>query len=183
MGQPITDVFLDILAESEFEATMKAGNLGGGDAESTAEILQHPKIVPGISDGGAHMKTACNGQWSTDLIIRFARDASRFTLEQLHYYMSGKTAEMFEIDGRGLLREGYAADIMIYDFEKLSFDKRSFKMRSDLPGDDWRLTCPVEGIRYILVNGVVTFVDGICTNATPGHLISNRRGNRATLAA
>lgn len=176
LGQPITDVFLDIAADTAFEAAMKSANLGGGDDDSTLEILRHDRVVPGVSDGGAHLKTSCNGQWSTDLLVRIGRDQNMETLENLHHFLSGKTAEMFGFDKLGLLCEGYAADIMIYDLDRLGYDRDQFEVRDDLPGGDWRLVCPATGIHQILVNGVATFVDGVCTGAVPGTLISNRRG-------
>ena len=183
LAEPITDVFLDILSETEFEAVIKTVDSGGTNPDYVAEILRHPSVLPGISDGGAHLKTFCGGQWSTEMIVRLAREKQSMTLEELHHYMSGKTAAIFEIEERGLLREGYAADIMAYDFEKINYDYGNFDVRHDLPGGGWRRTTPAEGINYVLVNGVVTFVDGVCTQQTPGRLITNLRGNGRKAAA
>ena len=47
----------------------------------------------------------------------------------------------------------------------------STKRAYDFPAGDWRLACKAEGYRTVLVNGEITFEDGVCTGATPGRLL------------
>jgi N-acyl-D-aspartate/D-glutamate deacylase len=72
---------------------------------------------------------------------------------------------------RGCLREGLAADILVYDLDKLNIKPR--EIVRDVPPNDWRRVQKAEGYRWIMVNGQVTFEDGNCSGAHPGKLLRN----------
>jgi len=70
------------------------------------------------------------------------------------------------------LKEGYAADLIVYDQEKLGLQYASPVYATDFPGGERRIIQKAKGIRYTIVNGVVTFEEGtVCTGATPGKLL------------
>jgi len=78
---------------------------------------------------------------------------------------------------RGMLIEGMAADIVVYDLENLKqVPEGLFETVNDLPGGDWRRVRWAEGYRYTLVNGEITFEDGVATGAHPGKLLRHGRG-------
>jgi N-acyl-D-aspartate/D-glutamate deacylase len=71
---------------------------------------------------------------------------------------------------RGSVREGLAADILVYDLEKLAIEEPETVY--DLPPDnDSRLVQRPRGYRWIIVNGQVAFEDGKDTKAYPGKLV------------
>ena len=72
---------------------------------------------------------------------------------------------------RGTLRVGDFADVMVYNMDELGllYDKPQFA--NDFPGGEKRLVQMPTGIRYILVNGAVTFEENQCTGALPGTLL------------
>jgi N-acyl-D-amino-acid deacylase len=72
---------------------------------------------------------------------------------------------------RGTLREGMAADIVMYDINTVQ--SRPSEVAFDLPANEWRRVQKADGYKYIMVNGGVTFEDGKCTGATPGTLLRN----------
>jgi N-acyl-D-amino-acid deacylase len=78
------------------------------------------------------------------------------------------------LSDRGVPREGYAADIVVYDYDRLGMEPSA--VLHDLPGGEWRRVQRARGYRYILVNGEVTFVNGNPTKATPGLLLRHGRG-------
>ena len=78
------------------------------------------------------------------------------------------------IKDRGTLREGMAADIIIYDLDKL--DALPDEIVHDLSAGEWRRVQRAEGYRYVMVNGEPIFEDGTCTEALPGKLL---RGGQA----
>ena len=81
---------------------------------------------------------------------------------------------------RGFLREGAPADIVVYDFENLKrVPEVDYEVVYDFPANEWRRIQRAEGYRFILVNGEVTFRDGVCTGATPGQLLRLNRWNEA----
>jgi N-acyl-D-aspartate/D-glutamate deacylase len=82
-------------------------------------------------------------------------------------------AHAAQFKDRGTLREGLAADIVVYDLDNLK--ALPIEIAYDLPAGEWRRVQKAQGYRWIMVNGGVTFEDGKCTGATPGKLL---RGGR-----
>ena len=72
---------------------------------------------------------------------------------------------------RGILREGFAADIIVYEQAKLGFQYDSPVYATDFPGGERRLIQKAKGIRYTIVNGGITFEESECTHATPGKFL------------
>ena len=143
------------------------------DMETMREVINSPFVLPGLSDGGAHMKFLTTGRYPTDFISRLVRDNGLMDLEQAHWRLSGYSAMAAGFVDRGFLREGAPADIVVYDYDAL----RSLPVERlhDFPADDWRLAQKAEGYRLTVVNGEVTFEDGECTGATPGSLLRHGR--------
>jgi N-acyl-D-aspartate/D-glutamate deacylase len=140
-------------------------------AENCKRMLDYPYVVAGISDGGAHMKFQTLGAYPTDLLMWLSRDKGLITLEQAHYHLSYLPAYTAGFKDRGCLREGLAADILVYDLDKLNISPR--EIVRDVPPNDWRRVQKAEGYRWIMVNGQVTFEDGNCSGAHPGKLLRN----------
>ena len=99
------------------------------------------------------------------------RDKEIMTLEEAHYKMSSLPAWFADFKGRGMLRVGNWADIMVYDLNELGFlyDKPVFA--NDFPGGEKRLIQKPKGLRYTLVNGTLTFEENQCLGALPGKLL------------
>jgi len=139
------------------------------DIEAMTEVANSPYALPGVSDGGAHMKFITLGRYSTEFLSLLVRDHEIMDLEQAHWRLSAYPAQAAGFRDRGFLREGAPADLVVYDLEGLEI-LPSEKLY-DFPAGDWRLACKARGYRYTLVNGEVTFVDGECTERTPGRLL------------
>ena len=91
--------------------------------------------------------------------------------------MSALPAHAAGFKDRGVLREGAAADVVVYDLDELAIDPQWIgELVYDLPGGEWRRVQRAKGYRHILVNGVETFADGECTGETPGRLLRHGRG-------
>ncbi len=145
--------------------------------EFMAEMMSSPYAVPGVSDGGAHTKFFTGGAYSTDFLTWLVRDEGVITLEEAHYRLSNLAAQAAGFQDRGVLREGAAADVLVYDLEELAIDPPWIgDVEFDLPGGEWRRVQRAKGYHQIIVNGEVTFEDGDCTGATPGHLLRRGRG-------
>ena len=71
-----------------------------------------------------------------------------------------------------MLREGAAADVVVYDLNGLGVEPQWIgEVTHDLPGGEWRRVKRAKGYHSIIVNGQETFADGKCTGATPGKLL------------
>jgi len=146
-----------------------AGPVVNADVEHHRELMSSPYTLPGVSDGGTHIKFITPGTYSTDMLAWMVRDTGALSLEEAHFRLSGLTAWAAGFKDRGCLREGLAADILVYDLDKLTI--LPDEVVYDLPAGEWRRVQKAEGYRWIMVNGQVTFEDGKCTGATPGKLL------------
>ena len=72
---------------------------------------------------------------------------------------------------RGILREGRAADVIVYDYDRLEVDPAKPLLLHDLPGGEARLVQRAVGLDYTIVNGQVTFEGQTCTGARPGRVL------------
>ncbi len=172
-GKPAIDCFFDIVAASKAKAEFRTTEATTNDPAKIAEMLRHPRILPGTSDGGAHVKFYSGGQFATDNIVLMVRETGLMSLEELHFKLSYLPARVMGFDRRGALLEGYAADLYIYDFEELAYDSNAYEVIHDLPDGDWRRVVRAQGIKWCVVNGHVTMKDGKPTGATPGTMLSN----------
>src|SRR6202011_1717510 len=92
----------------------------GHSAEHFAELINDSMYsYPGVSDGGAHTKFLVGGSYTTDFLAWLVRDEQRITLEEAHFRLSALPAFSAGFRNRGILREGTAADIVVYDLDKL----------------------------------------------------------------
>lgn len=164
----IIDALLDVSAADDWNTQWLTPTRNQNPA-NCKEMLTH-RAVAGFSDGGAHTKFQNLGAFPTDLLTWMVRDTESITLEQAHYHLSYMPAWTAGFTDRGCIREGLAADFMIYDLEKLAIKEP--EVVNDVPPDNGaRLVQRPEGYRWIMVNGEVTFEDSKETGVYPGKLI------------
>jgi N-acyl-D-aspartate/D-glutamate deacylase len=176
-GTSVLDALLDISVSGRLEVVFRTNMIASDDPKECADMLRSPYVVPGASDGGAHSKFLTGGSYSTDVLAWLVRDTAQLTLEEAHWSLSWLPGQAMGVKNRGLLLEGWAADIVVYDLENLKrVPEWEPEIVYDLPGGDWRRIQRAEGYRYVLVNGEVTFEDGKCTQALPGQLLRNGVG-------
>ena len=173
-GDAITDVFFGIVAESGAMADFRATESTSTNPEYVGEILDHRRTIPGTSDGGAHVKFVSGGHYGTDNILSYVRNSSRYSLEHMHSKLSHLPARILGLNNRGALLEGFAADLYIYDYESLGYNRDSYDILHDLPDGDWRRVVKARGVEWVIVNGEPIFRSGISTEALPGRLLSNQ---------
>ncbi len=167
------DVLLDIAVADDLR-TEFLGKVVHSNAQYAAEVLRSPYCIPGLSDGGAHVKFGTLGNFPTDTLTWLVRDEGLVSLEEAHYKLSYLPAFMGGIKDRGFIREGAPADLVVYDLGGLKLLPTN--VAHDLPGGDWRRIQKAEGYRWILVNGQVTFEEGKSTGALPGKMLLHGQG-------
>ena len=169
-GKHPLDAFLDIALDEDLETEFAHPAAAQSD-EVRVDRLTNPFVHISVSDGGAHTRFLVNSVWPVYFLAHWIRDRELMTLEQAHQKMSALPAWFSDMKNRGTLRVGDYADIMIYNMDELGllYDKPRFE--TDFPGGEKRLVQKPTGIRYIVVNGTVTFVENECTNALPGKLL------------
>jgi N-acyl-D-aspartate/D-glutamate deacylase len=138
--------------------------------------MEHPNVLFGLSDGGAHCGVIADAGMPTFILTHWARDrvkGDRFPLEFLVRKLTSDTARAYGLNDRGQLKPGLLADINVIDFEGLALHRPIAV--DDLPAGGRRLVQRPEGYRYTIKSGQVTFEDGEHTGALPGGLV---RGGR-----
>ena len=149
----------------------------GSNADFMAELITESEYaIPGVSDGGAHTKFFTGGAYTTDFLTWLVRDEQRVSLEEAHYRLSNLPAQAAGFEDRGVLEEGAAADVVVYDLGELAIDPPWIgSVAHDLPAGEWRRVQRAVGYNAIVVNGEITFEAGECTGATPGKLLRHGR--------
>lgn len=171
-GKHPMDAMLDLAIDEGLRTEFTFTPAAGTDPKAVAEILNHPYTHPCVSDGGAHTRYQTLGTWPVHFLATRVRDQQIMSLEKAHYKISALPAWIAGFTDRGILKEGYAADIIVYDQAKLGFQYDSPVYATDFPGGERRIIQKAKGIRFTIVNGVVTFEEGtVCTGATPGKLL------------
>jgi N-acyl-D-aspartate/D-glutamate deacylase len=170
-GKHPMDAMLDLAIDEDLRTEFSTDPTTGGDPRAVAEILNHPFTHPCVSDGGAHVRYLTLGTWPVNFLATRVRDEDIMSLEKAHYKISGLPAWIAGFTDRGILREGFAADIIVYDRDNLGLQYDSAVYANDFPGGERRIVQRAKGIRYTIVNGTVTFEDSECTEATPGKLL------------
>jgi N-acyl-D-aspartate/D-glutamate deacylase len=146
-------------------------NYADGNLDAVGEMLAHPHTVPGLSDGGAHVGTICDGSFPTTLLQHWGRDRDhgRLGLPFLFQRQCRDTARTVGLLDRGVLAPGYRADLNVIDFDALALHRP--EMHFDLPAQGKRLLQRADGYRHTIVAGVETYADGEATGALPGQLV------------
>ncbi len=167
-GKHMVDAMLDLTVADDLK-TEWTGPVVSAEVENFRELMTSPYILPGVSDGGAHVKFLTLGIYPTEVLAWMVRDGGILSLEEAHFRLSGLMAWAARIKDRGCLREGMAADVVVYDLDGLGVEPDEIVY--DLPAGEWRRVQRARGYRWIMVNGQVIFEEGKCTGATPGRLL------------
>ena len=176
MGKHPVDVMLDMAVEEDLATEFFAAP-PNGDIGHLREIVDNPYVLFGVSDGGAHTKFLTAGRYPTETLCKIVREHEMLSPEEAHWRLSALPAMVAGFEGRGVLRKGAPADIVVYDYERLRV--LPAEVTHDLPGDEWRRVQRAEGYRYVLVNGEVTIRDDRETGTCFGPAPSPRRRRRA----
>ncbi len=139
--------------------------------DNVRTMLAHPAALPGLSDGGAHVGTVCDGSFSTFLLAHWVRDRKqgRFPLEAMVKKMTHDTAAYMGLGDRGVLRPGKKADLNIIDLDALALERP--RLAYDLPAGGRRLVQSARGYRATVVSGKVTATHGSFTGELPGRVV------------
>ena len=159
-------------------------NYATGDLDHVLDFLNHPQIVPGLSDGGAHVGMICDGSFPTTNIVYWTRDRTRggrVSLEQMVKAQCRDTAELVGLYDRGVVAVGYRADLNVIDYEGLTL--RAPEVAYDLPTGGRRLIQRADGYTATIVAGQVTYRDGEPTDALPGRLLRGGQAAPVAMAA
>jgi N-acyl-D-aspartate/D-glutamate deacylase len=147
------------------------------DQDIALEIMRHPRTVTTFSDSGAHVSQLMDSSLQTHLLYHWVRTKQAFTLEQAVRMLTLVPATYWGFHDRGLIREGMAADFVVFDPDTIMAEMP--EVVDDLPAGARRLVQRTRGIAATVVNGEILLRDGKHTGALPGQLLRGPLARRA----
>ncbi|HEX5094688.1 MAG TPA: amidohydrolase family protein, partial [Acidimicrobiia bacterium] len=138
-----------------------------------AEAWNHPHVMIGGSDAGAHLDRMCGAPYTTSFLGDSLRGRQLVSLERCVQLMTQAPAQLFGLRDRGELREGAHADVVVFD--PATVDTGDVQLIDDLPGAERRLYADAIGVQRVMVNGTTIVTDGKETGARPGTVLRSGR--------
>ncbi len=167
-GKDPVDVIIDIALEKNMKAFFRQP-LINEDQDHVLEMMKHPRSVVTFSDSGAHVSQIMDSSLQTHVLSHWVREKNAFTLEQAVQMLTSQVADAWGFEDRGMLKEGMAADILVFDADRIA--PLMPVVKHDLPAGARRLVQKAEGIAVTIVNGEVLMRDGEHTGVYPGRLL------------
>jgi N-acyl-D-aspartate/D-glutamate deacylase len=168
------DFALNLALEEDLRTVFTAMLLNS-DTEAVTKMLNHPHSLVSLSDAGAHLTFFNDAGFGLHLLGYWSREMGAMSLSQAVHQLTAQPAEILGLKNRGLLREGYAADLLLFDPKTVG---RGVKKRVfDLPLGAPRLHTDAMGVHGVWVNGqLIADQNGMLEN-TPlaGELITEFR--------
>ncbi|MEP1124076.1 MAG: amidohydrolase family protein [Ilumatobacter sp.] len=162
------DAVLDIAIDEDLGTWFIRESIGHNDSPVVGELLADPLVHVGASDGGAHVGSFSTFGDTGFLFSEFVRSTKSLSLEAAVKKITLDPATIWRIPDRGLLAPGMAADVVVFDADRIG---RGPEVASeDFPGDGIRWIRRQEGIDSVIVNGEVswTCTDGYVADARAG---------------
>ena len=149
-GKDPLDFMLDLALEEDLDTVFNAMLLNSDEA-AVGRMLKHPDSMVSLSDAGAHLTFFNDAGFGLHLLGRWVRELKVLSLAEAAARLTGHPARVFGIRGRGVLKPGNWADLLLFDPATVN---RGAKRRVfDLPGGQPRLTCDAVGVHGVWVNG------------------------------
>ncbi|MCG8925657.1 amidohydrolase family protein [Lentzea sp. CC55] len=161
LGRAPADLYFDVLIDERMGTSCL---MHVGHEENVQAIMKHPAHTGG-SDGLLVGDRPHPRAWGTfpRYFARYVRELGVLSLEECVEHLTGRAAKRLRLTDRGLVREGYAADLVLFDPETIA-DTATF----DEPRQQ------AAGIPYVFCNGVTVIDDGTATGSLPGHSLRSR---------
>ena len=161
------DVMIDLALANDDQVFVQP--LVNEQPDQVLGMLRHPRTLATFSDSGAHVCQEMGSSLQTHMLSYWVRAKQAFTLEEAVRKLSFDNASAWGLADRGLLREGYRADLVLFDAARVKPSMPTVEM--DLPGGARRLVQKAEGVAATIVNGEVTLEHGESTGRLPGVLL------------
>ncbi len=150
-GKDPLDTLLDLALDEDLD-TLFTAQLLNSDEAAVARLLNHPHSLISLSDAGAHLTFFNDAGFGLHLMGHWVRDRGVMGLPEAVRRLTQQSAQIFGLHGRGELREGHAADLLLFD--PATVGRAPQRRVHDLPGGAARLTTDALGVHGVWVNGV-----------------------------
>ncbi len=164
-GRPPEETAMDLILEDESEiATVYFSQ----SEDNVRKAIRLPWVSfcsdsPSLAPEGVFLRSSVHprayGSFAR-LLGKYVREEKLIPLEEAIRKLAALPAENLKLDRRGLLREGYFADVVVFDPERIQ-DHATYEKPHQY----------ATGVRHVFVNGVAVLKDGEHTGARPGRLV------------
>ncbi len=167
-GKDPVDVIIDLALEKHLKQFFLQP-LANENQSDVLEMMRHPRSVVTFSDSGAHVSQIMDSSLQSHVLSYWVRDRQAMTLEEAIRMLTFVPASYWGLGGRGLLREGWAADVIVFDPDTIA--PMMPELDHDLPAGARRLKQKATGMMATIVNGEVCCAITKHTGALPGRLL------------
>lgn len=158
------DALFDICADSNYSAGAVYSSMCD---EDVCEIIKSPYAIVG-TDGFTRTLTEKGHPRTTATFPRainyFVKEKKILTLEEMIRKMTGLSADYLRIPNKGIIKDGYDADLVLFDYNSLQ-DTATYDDSNSI----------TEGIDYVIVGGEIVYHDKKLTGNYPGKMLRNSR--------
>jgi N-acyl-D-amino-acid deacylase len=169
LGTTPFDALLDLALADDMATRFRIVLDNDGDDE-IGDLLADKRTLLGLSDAGAHASQLCDACYSTHLLGHWVREREALSLEDAIWRLTGHPRAAFRIAERGLVREGWHADLVAFD--PTTVGTTPITRVHDQPGGADRLVVGSTGVEHVWVNGTATRRGGEdLPDARPGRLL------------
>jgi N-acyl-D-aspartate/D-glutamate deacylase len=162
------DTYIDLALEKDLKLFFQ-NPVSNDNEDYLLAMIRHPDTVVTFSDTGAHVNSVINASMHPYLLAYWVRERQALTMEQAIRKITFELASFWRLHKRGLLREGYHADITIFDPQTIE-PELPILVR-DLPTGADRLFQKAKGISATVVNGQILMRNGEHTGVYPGQIM------------
>jgi N-acyl-D-aspartate/D-glutamate deacylase len=166
-GKDPLDAYLDLCVAEEC-ATDFLYWAADMEEEPMGRMLKDPHTLL-ETDAGAHLTSLCNADFPSYVLGHWVRETGVLSLEEAVARLTSRPAGMLGLADRGQLQPGMAADVVIFDPQRIRGGQRQTVY--DLPAHQPRLIQQAQGIHMVIVNGEVILEEGRYTGAVPGQVV------------
>ena len=169
-GKHVADVILDLALEEKLETEFQLQSRPPAEDVALADYVKTGHALPSQSDAGAHLNTNfCTAGESTYVLAEWVRERQLLSLEDAIRRFTFQPASIMGLRDRGLVREGMAADLMVFDLATLGV--KEDEVSRDGPSGSPRRVQGAEGVHHVIVNGQVVLDQARHSGAFPGRVL------------
>jgi N-acyl-D-amino-acid deacylase len=163
LGKTPADTYVDVLIESGGSCSASSFTMCEDDVMT---VIKHPRAMVCTDSSVAKNSKVYHPRLRGTFpraIRKYAREEKILSLAELIRKMTSLPAHVYGLKTKGLIAEGYDADLCIFDFDKLT-DKADYT----------NCEARAEGLCYVICGGEIIAENAICTGKTPGKLLRRK---------
>ena len=162
------EMYVDRLLASEGRELFNYWAFGGA-LENQWQYMQLDHVIPMLGDAGAHVGIFTDTDSPTVLLSELTRKHNVYSLPEAIHKITQQSAEVLGLKDRGVLKEGYVADINVIDYDRLATQHPEYV--NDFPHGGGRFIVKSTGYTATLVAGQVVVENCKHTGSRPGQVI------------